>query len=34
MKDEKMKKILEDLGKSLTNMLKKSHGETLIAATE
>lgn len=27
MKDAKMKKILEDLGASLTDMLKKTHGE-------
>ena len=27
MTDEKMKGILEDLGKSLTDMIKKIHGE-------
>lgn len=27
MTDEKMKKILEDLGASLSDMLKKTHGE-------
>ena len=29
MKDEKMKKILEDLGKSLADMLKKTHVEVV-----
>lgn len=30
MKDEKMKKILEDLGKSLVDMLRKTHGEVEV----
>ncbi len=33
MTDEKMKKILEDLGVSLVNMLKKTHGEVEVVTT-
>ncbi len=32
MKDEKMKKILEDLGASLVDILKKTHGEIEVVA--
>ena len=32
MTDEKMKKVLEDLGESLTDLLKKTHGEIEIVA--
>ena len=34
MRDEKMKKILEDLGASLVDILKKTHGEVKVAAAE
>jgi len=34
MVNEKMKKTLEELGASLAQMLKKTHGETKIAAAE
>ncbi len=34
MKDEKMKKILEDLGKSLADMLRKMHGEVEVVKSE
>ena len=34
MTDEKMKKILENLGASLAGMLKKTHGEVEVAAGE
>jgi len=34
MKDEKMKKILENLGASLVDILKKTHGEVVVAAGE
>lgn len=33
MTDEKMKKILEDLGVSLVDMLKKTHGEVEVVTT-
>jgi len=34
MKDEKMKKILENLGASLVDILKKTRGEAAAAASE
>ncbi len=34
MKDEKMKKILENLGASLVDTVKKTHGELVVAASE
>ncbi|MEO8074441.1 MAG: NAD(P)H-dependent oxidoreductase [Acidobacteriota bacterium] len=34
MTDEKMKKILEDLGASLVDMLKKTHGEVEVVEEE
>jgi NAD(P)H-dependent FMN reductase len=33
MKDEKMRGILENLGKSLTDMLRKTHGEVEVVAS-
>ena len=34
MTDEKMKKILENLGKSLADMLRKTHGEVEVVKSE
>jgi len=34
MKDEKMRGILEGLGKSLTDMLRKTHGEVKVATAD
>jgi hypothetical protein len=31
MQDEKMKKLLQDLGKSLSDILKQTHGEIEVA---